>query len=43
MSQSEDYHGLRITGYIAEAILLLATNPYMTGTTVTVDGGGTIG
>jgi len=28
---------------IAEAILLLATNPYMTGTTVTVDGGGTIG
>lgn len=29
-------------GDIADAILLLATNPYMTGTTVTVDGGATI-
>lgn len=27
---------------VAEAILLVATNPYMTGSTVTVDGGGTI-
>ena len=27
---------------IAQAILFVATNPYVTGTTVTVDGGGTI-
>lgn len=29
-------------GDIAQAILLVATNPFITGTTVTVDGGGTI-
>ena len=28
---------------IAQAILFVASNPYVTGTTVTVDGGGTIG
>ena len=27
---------------IAQAILFVATNPFVTGTTVTVDGGGTI-
>ena len=27
---------------IAQAILFVATNPFATGTTVTVDGGGTI-
>jgi NAD(P)-dependent dehydrogenase (short-subunit alcohol dehydrogenase family) len=27
---------------IAQAILFVATNPYATGSTVTVDGGGTI-
>ncbi len=27
---------------IAQAILFVATNPYVTGTTVTVDGGGII-
>ncbi|MBE7210323.1 MAG: SDR family oxidoreductase, partial [Gluconacetobacter diazotrophicus] len=27
---------------VAQAILFVATNPYVTGTTVTVDGGGTI-
>ena len=27
---------------VAEAILMVATNPYITGSTVVVDGGGTI-